>query len=131
MTPNPFLAQLDDMTDALVDLASRSHVISVVDSLPKEPEPRLQAVRDLTTAAFLDPDDSEMPGLRVAPRWFEHETPAPDDETSARYLIPREDGSGGRPFPYPTNGSGGRGGGKGGATICVSVGAVVCGSIGG
>jgi hypothetical protein len=130
LVPNPFIAQLDSMSDALVDMASRARVVSVLDSLPTELEPRLESVRQLTPAALIGVEEDMIPGLRVAPRWFEHEAPAQDAHSSARYVlnfIPREDGSGGRPFPYPTTGSGG----KGGATICVSVGAVLCGTIGG
>jgi len=124
MPKNPFIDQLDQMEEVLVRLASDKHTIGVVDALPKEGNDRLKAVRALSPDVLTDGKSNTYPGLRVSLRWFEAEHPSADKD-EGRYVIKNypPEGGGGSPFLPPTKGSYK-------PSVCVSVGVIVCGSVG-
>jgi hypothetical protein len=120
---NPFLASLDEAIEQLVRIAADPATVEMVDGLPAGGDERLEAVRGLDPDAFYSPLGERPAGARLSARWFESEAPG-SEASGLRYVYVdgRPPGSPPPPTrPLPPAPS---------VTICASIGAVLCGSIG-
>lgn len=125
MAGNPFIDQLDSSIEALIEIASDGRVRARVDALPEDGAERVGAIERTLTVSKLEAAGLMLPaGARLSPRWFESSAEVAADE---RYL-PQKYVDGhppGTPQPKPKPIPPGRS-----PTICGSVGAVVCVSVG-
>ena len=120
---NPFTASILRYRTSMEDMAGSEHVIRTVLALPEDPDEKLIAIRHLSPDSLAG---MHIPELRVAARWFEHDT-SMLDPTATRYQVPSkyDDGPPKNPRPPvkpPRPG--------GGATTCVSLGWYLCASQG-
>lgn len=114
---NPFVANLDQAINDLIVLATEPKVLDRVEDLPPEGDERIERIRETLRPSELVSAGVQLPdSARIVPRWFEDGPVAATD----RY-IPRPGGPRPPIGPQPTIPG----------TVCVSVGVVVCGSVGG
>src|SRR4051794_17490328 len=105
-TDNPYITQLDAMTEELLALATDERVLKRLEALPTDPEARVSAIRETMKVADLESEGLSTSPLVRVPRWFEELGPGASPP-ELYFIPPPPPGDGHGLPPYLPPGGGG------------------------